>query len=588
MTTNDPNSFSDPTQGTIKHIDFQFQVDFSVKVIQATAIYTMETRISGALYLDTRDLVIDRIHAGDGDLAWELDKSDDKLGQRLHLRDLDSIDTFTIEYSTSPNATALQWVSPEQTTGGKHPFLYSQCQAIHARSIFPCQDTPAVRITYTAEMRVPKPLTAVMAAGMVDDETENDSTLFRFDMPQSIPAYLFALAVGNIESKDLGPRSRIYAEPESLEAAAWEFEGMEARIEAAERLFGPYPWERYDMLLLPPSFPYGGMENPRLTFLTPTLITGDRSLTSVVDHELAHSWTGNLVTNATWDDFWLNEGWTVYAERRITEVTEGVDKTQLDAVVGFNNMLEDMKLPDVTPEMTQLKTVKINPTRTTRVPYEKGFLFLTRIERVVGREKFDAFTAKYIHTYQFLSLTTEEFLEFLKVELPEAFEQVDIDTWIHSPGVPDDAPAFNSLLMKAVDTALERYQEDSTLPTPAEIGKLNVAQTRLFLQGLPESIATEDCKRLEKLLGIADSNNYEILTAFYLLSIRSGYQDVMPGVEEELRVVGRGLFIYPLYRNLAHADWGKQAAREFFERFKSGYHPIAVKRISDILAETGV
>ncbi|MCH7664124.1 MAG: M1 family peptidase, partial [Chloroflexi bacterium] len=420
-------------------------------------------------------------------------------GQRLHLRELNNITSFTCEHSTSPTASALQWVAPEQTASGQHPFMYSQCQAIHARSIFPCQDTPALRFTYKAEAIVPAELIAVMAAGPGVSSQDGEIGSFRFEMPQSIPAYLFAIAVGNLTSQDLGPRSRIYAEPESVEAAAWEFEGMEERILAAEKLYGPYPWERYDMLLMPPSFPYGGMENPRLNFLTPTLVVGDRSLTSVISHELAHSWTGNLVTNATWDDFWLNEGWTTYAERRIMEITEGEDFTMMAATIGVNNLLAELDAGLVEPEMTRLKTENYDTIVTTFVPYEKGFLFLTAIERAVGREVFDLFTAKYIAAYKFQSLTTEEFLKFLSAELPHAFDLVDIDTWVHGTSLPEDMPTFNSSLMEVVDKATSAYQAERVLPAANQIVGWNAKQVELFLQGLPQSIPVGDCKRIEKL-----------------------------------------------------------------------------------------
>jgi len=231
----------------------------------------------------------------------------------LHIKDLEGASSCTIEYNTTPSASALQWLAPNQTSGGEHPFLYSQCQSIHARSIFPCQDTPSVRFTFTAEIEIPNPLTVVMGAGLVGSRNNEATSEFRFDMPQPIPSYLFAIAAGNIQFRSIGSRCGIYAEPELLEAAAWEFAKTEDMLNTAERLFGPYVWDRYDILILPPAFPYGGMENPRLTFLNPMFIIGDRSETIIVTHELAHAWTGNLVTNATWEDFWLNEGWTTYA-----------------------------------------------------------------------------------------------------------------------------------------------------------------------------------------------------------------------------------------------------------------------------------
>jgi aminopeptidase N len=292
----DPHSFANFDQGKISHIDFKFDVDFATRTIQGEAEYRLDRPVSGSLFLDSRDIDVSHIHTGDQEILWELDESDSILGQRLHLKDLEGVSSFRMEFKTRPASTALQWLDPDQTAGGKHPYLYSQCQAIHARSIFPCQDTPSVRFTFTAEVSVPSPLIAVMAAAQVSVNEDAGVTSCRFDMPQAIPSYLFALAVGNLEARDLGSRCRIYAEPEVIEEGAWEFSETEAKLLEAEKMFGPYVWDRYDMLLMPPSFPYGGMENPRLSFLTPTLITGDRSLSSTVTHELAHSWTGNLVT----------------------------------------------------------------------------------------------------------------------------------------------------------------------------------------------------------------------------------------------------------------------------------------------------
>src|SRR5579859_227492 len=317
MRTPDPHSCTDLDQGTIRHIAFTLQIDFDRHVIHGHADYTLAAPPSTTLDLDTRDLTIMSVRAGHRVLPWQLDAADPILGQRLRITDLAGSSSVQIEFQTAPAASALQWLAAGQTAGQEYPFLFSQCQAIHARSIFPCQDSPMVRFTYHATISVPAGLTVVMAAAPDGMRVEQASRHCMFIMPQPIPSYLFALAVGAIEGAEIGPRSRMYAEPALLAAAAREFAGVETMITTAEQLFGPYIWDRYDMLLMPPSFPYGGMENPRLTFLTPALVIGDRSRVNVVVHELAHSWSGNLVTNATWEDFWLNEGWTVYAEHRI-------------------------------------------------------------------------------------------------------------------------------------------------------------------------------------------------------------------------------------------------------------------------------
>src|SRR5512138_2759282 len=357
MEFKDPASYADLTQGKIKHIDFHIGVNFATRMLDIEAVYQLEEPVNGSFYLDSFKIDLKKAHVDGRALKWTFDTSDEILGERLHLQGLENDSTFTLKFQTSPEARALQWLTASQTAGGNYPFLFSQCQAPHARSVFPCQDTPSVRFTYTADIAVPQGLVAVMAAEQAGVRRESGQTLFSFEMPQPIPSYLFALAVGNLTFRKLGRRTGIYAEPEIIEAAAWEFAENELKIDEAEKLLGPYLWGRYDVLILPPSFPYGGVENPRLTFLTPTAILGTRGHTSLITHELAHAWTGNLVTNATWRDFWLNEGWTTYAETRITEVLEGKDVKDLQEVydekrliqilehLGMDSPLSCLKLP---------------------------------------------------------------------------------------------------------------------------------------------------------------------------------------------------------------------------------------------------
>ena len=398
--------------------------------------------------------------ANDRALTWEFDLDDEVLGQRLQLQGLDNDSSFKLVFRTSPEARALQWMKPSQTAGGEHPFLYSQCQATHARSIFPCQDAPSVRFTYSAEVEVPSALRAVMAAEQVDGE--EGSGCFTFKMPQPIPSYLFALGVGNFAFRELGPRTGIYAEPEIVDAAAWEFAETEATMKEAEKLLGPYLWDRYDMLVLPPSFPFGGMENPRLTFLTPTAILGTRGQTSLITHELAHAWTGNLVTNATWQDFWLNEGWTTYAKSRITEILEGRDAHDLHAAYNAADLLKIMKRAGVDSPATCLYSPDKNPEEdvsTIAVAYQKGRDFLVECEIAVGRERFDVFIQKYMKSFQFQSLSTEGFLDFLKAELPDVFGKVNVQKWVYEPGMPDDWHKPHSHLFEEVQKALEDYKQ---------------------------------------------------------------------------------------------------------------------------------
>ena len=494
MPVKDPHSFADLSQGRIKDIGFEIHVDFETRILAVRADYQLVDPVSGTFYLDTRDLEIERVYNGDEELEWMLTEQNESLGQRLELQNLEKIHGFSIHLRTSPAAEALQWMTPQQTLGGVHPFLYSQCQSISARSVFPCQDTPSVRFTYTASVTVASPLTAVMAAEAVGSQQSENTSTFQFKMPQPIPSYLFALAVGNLAFQEMGPRTGVYAEPEQLEAAAYEFAENEAKLVEAEKLFGPYKWDRYDLLILPPSFPYGGMENPRLTFLTPMGIRGDRLHTDIVSHELAHAWTGNLVTNATWEHAWLNEGWTTYAEKRISEVLYGQDHIQINNYIQREGMFEAMEHVITDPKFTCLRThlEGVSPDKGfTVVSYIKGYTFLALMEQEVGREAFDAFIQKYINAFAFQSLTTEEFIDFMRAELPSAFDLVNVQEWLYEPGFPESAPEIHSRQVAEVDTVGENYRQ-GTLPTEDVVKDWNWLQTMIFLRALPEKISIED------------------------------------------------------------------------------------------------
>ncbi|HJW32527.1 MAG TPA: M1 family aminopeptidase/hydrolase, partial [Holophagaceae bacterium] len=354
----DPHSYYDSVQPRARRLRLKLGVDFAAKRLDGEVVLEFGEAVSGALDLDTKGLeILGAQVPGQGSIPWELGEADPVLGRRLRVTVPDGTREVTVRYRTAPDAMALQWLDPQQTEGKVAPYLFSQCQQIHARTMVPCQDTPIARVSYQAEVTVPEGLTAVMSAGPDGDEATGDGRhTFRFTMPQPIPSYLLALAVGRLEARDLSPRSRVWAEPETVESAAWEFAGVEEMIVKAEGLFGAYPWDRYDMLVLPPSFPYGGMENPRMTFLTPTLLAGDRSLVDVVAHELAHSWTGNLVTNATAEHFWLNEGFTVWAERRILRALHGEEAATLGWAIGQKALDESLERFKEQPELTKLRT----------------------------------------------------------------------------------------------------------------------------------------------------------------------------------------------------------------------------------------
>jgi aminopeptidase N len=588
--TDDPHSYSDLSQGRIKHIIMQIGVDFQTRTLRIQAHYQLAAPVTGSLFLDSRALDITSIHSASGPIRYQKDAQDPILGERLHLQNLDDVSAFTIELTTSPDATALQWLEPKQTAGGKFPFLYSQCACLHARSIFPCQDTPSVRFTFEAHLTVPQHLAAVMAAAPAGVRSDGEHKIFAFHMAQPIPSYLFALAVGDIQFKEIGPRTGIYAEPQILAEAAWEFAENEAKLQQAERLFGPYRWDRYDMLIMPPSFPYGGMENPRLTFISPITIIGDRSYTTMVSHELAHAWTGNLVTNATWEDFWINEGWTTYAEYRISEVINGKALNDTSFLHAIIILREDIAAFGPDSERTRLKSSMkgVDPDEVfSRVPYYKGWLFLLSLERAVGREAFDAFIQKYISSHSFQSITTQAFIEFLERELPAAFEVVDVNAWVYQPGLPAQLPAITSPLyddLKALIAAVEQ----GVLPTKDDTRGWHPILIQTFLHLLPDKIAPDDCLYFEELFHLGQSRDARLLFLFFRLCIRSEYKDALPGIERFVARVGRQEYITRLFRTMAENEWTRNLARPMFESVRGRYHPITAGVVDSLLTKAGL
>ena len=586
MTFKDPASYADLAQGRIKHILFRINVDFSTRTLEIESTYQMQEPVQGSLFLDSYRIDLREARTQDRELEWEFDERDEIRGERLHLKGLDGESSFTLTFRTSPEARALQWLNANQTAGGTHPFLFSQCQAIHARSIFPCQDTPSVRLTYSAEVDVPQGLVAAMAAEQIgiDNGAAYDSTTFRFRMPQPIPSYLFAIAVGNLDFRELGPRTGVYAEPEIIEAAAWEFAENESRIVEAEKLLGPYLWGRYDLLILPPTFPYGGMENPRLTFLTPTAILGTRGMISLITHELAHAWTGNLITNATWQDFWLNEGWTTYAETRITEVLEGKDVTDLHLAFNDRQLLALMERFGMDSPLTRLKlpAERDADSFTTSIPYFKGCFFLQECEYAVGRERFDAFIQKYMASFQFQSLTTEAFLDFMKAELPEVFNKVDVHAWIYETGMPKERHEHKSYLYDEVQEALDQY-EKGIKPTREQLQGWHRYQVLSFLQGLPHKIPVEDCEYFDDILELEKRNDVAISSYFYVIAIASGYEAILPRVEQFMGKIGRMLYVLPLARAMIETDWSRAHMRPLFERVRDRHHQITVHAMEGLL-----
>ena len=573
------------------HLDLDLDVNFDRKVLDGTARIEFKKLDPAAKYLvlDSKDLTIETVQILSGsdwiDANFALSDDDDLLGQALRIDLVDGANQVKISYETSPEAEGLQWLSPAQTAGKKHPYLFSQAQAINARTMAPVQDTPAVRITYEANLRTPPELLALMSADQ-DPNTPRDGD-YSFDMPQPIPAYLLAIAVGDIEFKAINDHIGVYAEKYILDASAEEFSETPMMEDANAELYGPYRWGRYDLIVLPPSFPFGGMENPRLSFLTPTLVAGDKSLTNVVAHELAHSWSGNLVTNSSWLDSWLNEGFTSYVENRVMESLYGEGRAVMEQALDMEGLKAD--LVGAKPELTHLKMPKdlAHPDDAfTQVAYIKGANFLFFLEDRFGRKDFDPFLKNYFDTYAFKSVTTEDFLAYLKTNLtsksPGKVTKAEIDAWVYGPGIPDTArqpksDAFAKVTALQTDWATGKIRAKD-IPT----ANWSTHEWLHFIKTLPEGLSGSQMKELDVAFSLTGTKNAETAFAWYMQAIKTDYKPAMPQLRKFLMEVGRGKFIYRLYAALKAN--GKEAwAKSVYTRARAGYHPIAQRRIDDIL-----
>ncbi|HJV38943.1 MAG TPA: M1 family metallopeptidase [Geothrix sp.] len=583
----DPHSYYDAAQPKARRLRLKLGVDFAAKRIAGEVVLEFGDPMSGPLDLDTKGLEILAVDApGKGSLPWELGEADPILGSRLRVTVPDGTREVTVRYRTAPDAMALQWLDPEQTEGKVAPYLFSQCQQIHARTMVPCQDTPIARVSYQAEVTVPEGLTAVMSAGPDGDEATGDGRhIFRFTMPQPIPSYLLALAVGRLESRDLSPRSRVWAEPETVAAAAWEFAGVEEMIVKAEGLFGAYPWDRYDMLVLPPSFPYGGMENPRMTFLTPTLLAGDRSLVDVVAHELAHSWTGNLVTNASMEHFWLNEGFTVWAERKILRTLHGDDAAALGWATGQKALEDSLERFKKEPHLTVLRMhlEGIDPDDAfSSIPYEKGARLVAALERQVGEATFGRFLRDYMDAFRFTSITTEQFCAFVDEKLPGALAAVNAKAYLDESGMPATAPQFRSAQLDGL-TALAEGWTGGQRPTEAQIAAWTPSELLVYLQKLPRQLSQADCAWLDAHFKLMNRGNHEILVEWLTLAAAADYEAAFPRIREVLVRVGRMKYLRPLYGALGQHARTRALAREIFAAASPGYHGLSRRVVASVL-----
>jgi leukotriene A-4 hydrolase/aminopeptidase len=590
--TRDPHSYANPDEVRVTHVDLDLTADFEKKTISGTSTLAFVRSAADApLVLDTRDLTITGVETSTDGRAfakadYTVGSTDPVLGAPLTVKLPSGVKAVRVAYASSPGAGALQWLEPSQTAGKKHPFLFTQGQSILTRTWIPLQDTPSVRATYSARIRTPKELVAVMSAENHPDAARDGD--YSFEMKQPIPSYLIALAVGDIAFRPMGKRTGVYAEPSVVDKAAWEFADTEKMVEVAERLYGPYRWGRYDLLVLPPSFPFGGMENPRLTFATPTVIAGDRSLVSLVAHELAHSWSGNLVTNATWSDFWLNEGFTTYVERRILEEVYGRAREEMEAQLGRQTLGEELDGLDDRDESLYVNLVGRDPEDAfSQVPYEKGALFLRQIEETFGRARFDAWMRGYFDHFAFRSITTAEFLAYLRANLldkePALAAKIPVEEWIFRPGVPASAPSPQSDAFAKVEAAARPWIDGKAPAASIRTSGWTTQEWQHFLKYLPDPLGRERMSELDAAFGLSKSGNAEVEFQWLLMAIRSGYEPAYPRLEEYLVGIGRRKLIKPLYDELVKTPEGKERATAIYRKARPGYHPVSVGTIDAVV-----
>jgi|TARA_R110000737_G_scaffold258784_1_gene267377 leukotriene-A4 hydrolase len=592
------HSYSNIKEVHTTHLHLDLDVDFDKKTIYGVARHEMKNYGAKEAIFDIKGLKIQKVTLGHEPEAeietnYVVGESDSILGEPLTVT-LDSATTFVnIYYQTTEKSEALDWLDPEMTGGKKLPFLYSQGEAILTRSWIPLQDVPSNRITYSADVKVPKEMLALMSAE--NPVEKNEEGIYHFEMKQAIPSYLIAIAVGDLVYEKLGENCGVYSEPNLIDKCVYEFEELPLMIKSAEKLFGKYQWEQYDIVILPYSFPFGGMENPRLTFANPTLIAGDRSLVSVIAHELAHSWSGNYVTNKTWNDFWLNEGFTVYIENRIMEDLYGTEVADMLALIEFQELEIELKTIAAGPHPydTHLKLFLDgrNPDDgMTTVAYVKGAMFLKTLETRVGRANFDVFLKRYFKEYGFKTLTTEEFENFLREHLLNPMRiKFNLKEWLYEDGLPSncvkiESKRFNNIQALANKLALgEDIFKVKWKKDKIKREDYTTQEWLAFIRTLPDTLPQGTMALIDKNLNFKACGNSEIMAEWFVLGIQNNYKAVFPPMRKFLIKVGRRKFIEPIFEELVKNADNKVWAKDLYKTARNNYHYITRSTVDEIL-----
>ncbi|KAF9353213.1 Leukotriene A-4 hydrolase [Mortierella sp. NVP85] len=609
----DPNSLSNLDEVKTNHIHLDLVVDFTAKTLTGSAELTIEaiSKVATKVILDTSFIDIRSVSLAGKSLKYTLAERHEKFGSALTIELEQALNqgeaiNIVVSYATTQQCTACQWLAPSQTVGKKHPYLFTQCQAIHARSLVPCQDSPSIKLTYSANINAP--LRAVMSAVPTGEEKQTNGTVtYKFHQKTRMPSYLIALAVGNLEGREIGPRSTVWTEPEVIESAAWEFVDTENFISTGEKLLTPYDWGRYDLLVLPASFPYGGMENPCLTFVTPSLLAGDRSLVDVVAHEIAHSWMGNLVTTENWEHFWLNEGFTVFVERKILGRMQGKEHSEFSAIIGHKALVESVELYGPDHPFTALcpRLQEQDPDDAfSSVPYEKGFNLLYFLEKLLGGDEiFEPYLRAHVQEFAGRSINTKDWKDFLYSfmaknfgdekgqELVKLLDTVDWDAWLSGVGMPPVDNKFDDTLAKECNRLCKCWgnsrsesdkQKLKDTFSPKDLANFSSTQKVVFLERVSElePLSHTHLDVMDELYDLTNVGNAEIKFRWQMVCLQANYEKIYPEVAAFASTMGRMKFCRPLLRALFHAKNGAELAKETFLQNRSFYHPIAATMIA--------